>query len=1318
MTKKNKISRLKRAAEIKSKRFLNKCEIWKYFKSADEYNNYVKHGSAILNQIATTIKLPRFMLSAVFLFASLTNKTSAFLRVISRLMGYVFYYPAKIVFPLVKITGKIINYLIYNQFTWLLSDFLKKFAGKSYHITCEIIFAIISKLISIPFIVWFASRFLNLVKNIFFKPIKYSFALIAAWASLFFAGQPSVSSLFALYIKALNLKIDQSGDSTYCNVVKAFLGDYPNTNKVESQERFINEYPLFKEGFENNVSKFIEKLHDYQELSEQDYKTLLEQPFSNNAVIEVIEAYKNFISFPNPIALTAIKYLLNNLPKNVKIPKNKYFPEISELKKEAKFFTGKKCTPLAADHVLAIPVSSSFDMKRIEAGKLAARILEAHLALKENKLHIKIVLPLKPDHDVDLIHSILNSLSKCYFPKTVTWTIEENHSDLNVAPVRGAMMVCAINNIVKDKNIADDTIIVLSEIGAFVSYSVIPFLSNAIKENSIITGSRHMLGSIVLNKRIPDKLSSLIYNTYSRLLIPSSSNLNDSSGPIKLLRKNTLEKLLPYFNLVSAGALDFSFDEALIAVAHCLSIKNIHKPIFWNNIKGNAKRSKKSIKAQLFTTRVVLRKKIRILHRLLKLKDGEKIFLTAGMDYEAYIDKNMVLTKKPVKPLNSLELLFAVLLRKDKQVVDHTKFGLLGRLAINILPSSIAKRLGVIIEGRYRSPASRFETLLPTISKCSCIEETKISNSNDDFIIEQKMLPLLLRDIFYLNIRYENIEGIESVLQGIVKLNEKMLSSGLMDAYLRSLHDTGMSTVNNRWLLKLFDFADLVTTDKNQALKACEALPHSLQFRRDFLEIKSICLSRKDLAQIFFDFYKDLERLYSKETINRLWKKNENQIYDSPIVRLHQKKDKRFLNNLTLLPEGIGHMNDPDVFKAQIALIPLIDSDYNIPSISLLPEPGVLNNSITENLTVVFLCSNKAIRSSTESLMTQNFPQLRYKFLPDTDSDVNKDDIRALRLKTICSNLENVSGDIILVAIDGESCRMRTVMKDNMPHKAFLLIDNYPILYWVLQSVITFLAKKTDPDELILFTHGDTLVSCNGLPGPALYAPKLICEIARALPDKTNNANQNRGLGKLLQARKGGTEFPGLFILKRKSIPSISNISLDLENSFWLNVSKMTRKTKGLVYKTADFFFDFDSPAVLWKFYLLNFLKKAKEKVNNNEFFCICNACKVVTNRVYISADSGLEIINEGGKQIEVELSNVVVTDGSQIKIIVPEGLKSVRIANAVFSNASGVFSFAYQSTTGILACNLNSKKRTILQPLSCYGVSGNRTPLFPEITG
>jgi len=1294
MKQKNKYKELCKITQIKNKRYIKRIQPWLYFNNMEEYNNYSFHAPEKVLLIAKTLGLPRFMIFIVFLFVKFIKKIYNLFYKLLRLIQYVLYFPAKIILPLIQIIGRAAYLLVFNKFTYSIRHYIRKFAGRSYHFICEVTAAIIVYIIGIPHVIWIASRLKIILKTVF-SPVKKIIKINIAWLSLCFAGHSSIFYLITLFIKAG--KIEITGDISH-DVVKAYLGDYTPVKK-KNKERFINNTEaLFCENFENKVSLFIRNIDGSQKISYQEYNSFVKNKFYYD---EIIAAYSKIKRYPNPLASVVMSYLISNLPAETKMPKNKNVAEINE---EYKYFHRKKFTNLnCLNYILVIPVSI-YDKERIAAGKLAARIMEAHLALMGSKLHVKIILPLKPQHDPLFRELIEDSLHKCYYPENVSWTIDEPYSDINFASVRGAQMLWAIEDIVNNKNINENTVVIISEMVGSVSYQNLPYLSNALKENCIVTGSRHMCGSKTLNKTIPDKLNSLIYNTYTRIIIPG--NWSDSSAPLKLITKKNLRVLLPWLRFCSSGLLDFTFDEGLLAIANSMSMKIIQKPMFWadSKQKGGAERTRQGVLSQLYTT-YILSKKIRLLRRLQTLNEGKFLFLDSGMDFNVEINKDLTIRKKPVRMLNALEIIIS---SSQRKTTDHTRFGIIGKLALKILPNYIAKRLGVIFEGRYRNPVVRYETLLPLTDKCQFIEGiTKISSTQNGCYFEQKMLPILLLDILKLNIQYNNKEGSESVLDNILRLNKNLISSNLFDADFRSLRDTAVS-IGNTWQLRLIDFGDLIT-QKNRALQVVENLVDALHFRRDFLEIKKTYLSNLVYARIFFEWYKNLKEIFTKENINENWKDVE-QTFSLPVPVLQQKKDKCFFKNLALLAnDGIGQMTDSDYFYGQIALTPLIDHDFNIPEMFPLPVQRNFDEAFLSRTTIIFLCNDKEIINSIITTMKNNLPKIKYKIL----SDNYLNNIKQLNFKRICFSLEQ-EGDIVVIPMDGKSSRMRAIMPKDIPHKAFLKISSYPILYWIIISILNFLYKKTLHDDLILYCHGDTLINFNTqIPNPALYIPKQIYKIGLALPKKqSNTGNQVRGWGKILQTQKGqGWEFPGLFILSRSMLSAL--VEKPLVTNFWVNVSQMTKNIKELEYRDVPVFFDFDSPVVFWRFHLLAFAGKQNEKK------IICNnKINLNTNNVYISGDSNLEIINKGDEEVNIELSNIVITENSSIKIIIPDGINCSRISNAVFSASTGTFSCKFPSVTGVLAANFIGKEKGMnLLPLSCYGINGDIIPLFPDIT-
>ena len=1296
MDQKDKSSQLKRCTDIKNKKFIKRIKPWEFFESMDVYRDYYYHDLKRILLISQTLALPCFILKSVFLLVKAARKIFKIFRIILKLIKYSLYFPAKIILPFIQIVGRIVYHILFNRFSDHLSRFLRKLTSRVYHYTCEVTALIIFKIAGISLLIWFVSRFQIVLRKIM-NPIKNTVRLLIARLKFCMAGLPSILNLLPLFIKAR--KIELSCNISH-DIVKSFLGDYFSKN-IKSNERLVSKEPLFREGLKHNsISSRLEIIDKNLKITRDDYVFFFHNQHNYE---EIIETYSHFCRYPNHLAFSVISFLLQNLSGKIKLPVNKNIPEIYEAHK---YFNNKKKTEvLSANYLLVIPVSS-YDQERFEAGKLTSRILEAYLAIQCRNLHVKIILPLKPKHDGNLRKFIKESLSWCSYPETenVSWDILEPNSEIAFASVRGAQMLWAIDNIVTDESINDDTIIIISEMVGSVDYRNIPHLLLALQNNCIVTASRHVQGSLVLNKSIPDKLNSLIYNTYARILIPG--NWSDSSAPLKLVRKSQLSTLLPYINVCSAGMLDFTFDEGLLGVAHSLSVKVIQRPIFWADAKqkGGAKRTNQGIKAQLHFTNI-LSKKIRMLRQIIRLTSTDELFINAGMDFNVKINKELIVKKYPVKLLNSLELLISSFMKKT---VDHTRFGIIGNILIKILPNYVSKRIGAISENRFRNPACRLEALIPLITKCPAVENIKYFHTNNGFYFEQKMLPILLGDVLNLNVQYNNVEGIKSVLDNLIKLNKVLHAYSLFDGDFRSIKDTGIS-MGNIWHLKLIDFSDLIYRYEN-ALQATGILPDNLWHRLDFMTIKYTLLSKFERANMFFDWYKNLKVLYKCENVIAQWK-NESLFLNTKMPLIKQNKNKAFLENFTLLmTDGIGQMADHDSFNAQVALIPPMDIDFPFPDLNILPNPLVVVNNIHPSITVIFLTNTDSIISMIPSFMEHFFPSTKYRILGNSDS--NEEDIKQLHFKTICSRLD-LEGDIIIIPMDGQSSRMRLIMPKGISHKAFLCIESYPILYWVILSTIKFLVRKINKDDLILYIHGDTIANFeNQIPEPSLYAPKNICRIGRVLPEnsvKNNNNNQMRNIGKLLQAyKKEGWEFPGLFIIKKAMIPLL--IDESLKQNFWTNVARMTKNIRGLQYKISPAFFDFDTPYSYWKYYLLAYTGKLSEKEIKYE-----NKVSIIKNHVYIGKDSELEIINENDQEAEIELNNIVVTEDSLVKIHIPHGMKNTRLSNAIFLKSTGTFNFTFPSVTGVLAANFNGKIVELI-PLTCYGIDSIH-PLCPDIT-
>jgi hypothetical protein len=1160
--------------------------------------------------------------------------------------------------------------------------------------------SVIIRIIGIPAVIWFVSRFQILLKKLL-HPLINIFRFYIGNLVFFLAGHPSIFCLIPLFVKAR--KIECSGD-IYRDIVKSFLGDYLQRDKA-SNERFVSKIPLFNEKLiHNTIAVRLETVDASQTIMRDDFLFFCH---AQHKYAEIIETYSHLCRYPNPLALSVINFLLYNLPPKTKLRRNWHIPEIYE---EYKYFNkNKKKEILSTDYILVIPVSN-YDKNRFEAKKLTARILDTYLALQCNNLHVKIVLPLKPKHDSNLREYIEKSLSFCYYPENagVSWDILEPICDISIVSVRGTQMLWAINNIVSDKNIHDDTIVIFSEMVGSVSYYNIPLLLQALCGNCIVTASRHALGARVLNKIIPDKFNSLIYNLYSRLIIPGT--WSDSSSPLKLTAKKQLKALLPYINFCSSGMIDFTFDEGLLAVAHSLSVKVFQRPIFWSDAKqvGGAERSIQGIKSQLYFTNI-LGKKIRMLRKILLLKSTGELFVTAGMDFNVTINKELKIFKSPVKLLNNLEILLSSLMKKTTEV-DHTHFGIIGKLLIKILPNYLSKRLGIIAESKLRNPASRLEVLIPIIKECPVIENIIIFPTDNGFYFEQKMLSLLLGDVLNLNVRYNNINGIKSVLESLININKVFHAYSLFDENLKSIKDISIS-MGETWHLQLLDFADLVYCRDENTFQVTDNLPNKLCYRIDFMTIKKILLSNYEWAKIFFTWYEQLKELYkNKNVIAR--RKNEKLLLNNNMPLIKQKRNDAFLNNFTLLrTDGIGQMSDQDIFSAQIAFIPPMDIDFPVPKINPLPDQLPIDLSIYSSITIIFLSNDEATILSINCFMNKYFSGIKYHILKNVDSS---EDVDQLMFKKICSRL-SWDKDIIIIPIDGKSLRMRSIMPENISHKAFLSIESCPLIYWIILSTINFLIRKTTVDDLILYIHGDTIVNFgNQIPEPSLYAPEQICRIARALPENTinnntNNENRIRGLGKLLQAhKKEGWEFPGLFIIKKDMIPLLVDVSL--KRDFWTNTAKMTSNIKNLKYKTSSCFFDLDTPYNYWKLYLLTYIGKSNEKKIKHDKWI-----NAIRNRIYISKDSEMEIVCEGNHELTIELNNIIVTENSIIKIQIPNRMSYVRISNAVFTRSKGIFSSQFPSVTGVLAANFNGKMVNLL-PLTCYGVNSIH-PLCPDIT-
>jgi hypothetical protein len=1297
---KDKSNKLKKGAELKNKRFIKRIQPWIFFDSMEIYENYYYHDFKRVLLISQTLAMPRFLLGFVFLLVKLSNKFFKLFRLISRLIRYLLYFPAKVIFPIIQIGGKIIYHLFNNRLSYQLCRFLGKLAAKMYHSSCEVIALIIIWIIGIPAVIWFVSRVQILLKNIL-HPLKNILWFFIRYLVFLLAGHPSIICLFPLYVKAK--KIECSGNIN-CDIVKSFLGYYIQSN-IPSNEIFVSETPLFNEGLiHNSITSRLETIDTSQRITQDDFIFFFH---AQHEYTEIIEAYSHLCRYPNPLASSALKFLLYNLPQKIKLPKNRYVPEIYE---EHKYFSKKKKAKVSStDCLLIIPVSS-YDEDRLKAKKLTARILEAYLALQCNNLHVKIILPLKSKHDNSLRKCIEKSLSQCEYPKTarVSWDILEPICDISIASVRGAQMLWAINNIVSDKNIHDNAIVIFSEMVGSVSYNNIPLLLQALHNNCIVTASRHAPGARVLNKTIPDQFNSLVYNLYSRLMIPGT--WSDSSAPLKVISKKQLSTLLPYISFCSAGMIDFTFDEGFLAVAHSLSLKVFQCSIFWSDQKqtGGAERTIQGIKSQLYFTNI-LGKKIRMLRQLLCLKSTEKLFITAGMDFNVTVSKELKIIKSPVKLLNNLEILLSLLIKKP--TIDHTRFGIAGKILIKILPNYFSKRLGVIAEGKLRNPADRLEILLPLIKECPVVENIKIFPTDNDFYIEQKMLPLLLGDALDLNVWYNDIDGIKAVLESLINFNKVLHVHSLFDGDFKSIKDISIS-MGETWHLKLLDFADLVYYRDENVSQVTDNLPDKLMYRIDFLTIKKILLSKPEWAKIFFIWYEQLKELYKYENVIAR-RKNERLLFNNnntPLIK--QNKNSAFINNFTLLTtDGIGQMSDQDSFNTQIALIPPMDIDFPVPQIDPLPNQLPIDVSIYSPITIVFLSNDETTIWGINCFMKEYFSGIKYRILKNNDSS---EDVNQLMFKNFCSRLPP-DGDIIIIPIDGQSARIRSIMPKDISHKAFLNIDSYPLVYWIILSTINFLVQKTTADALVLYIHGDTIVNFeNQIPEPSLYAPELICRIARALPknvvnNNANNENQARNLGKVLQShKKEGWEFPGLFIIKRSMIPLLADVSL--KQNFWTNVSRMTSKIKGLKYKTSLCFFDLDTPYNYWKLYLLTYMRKSSEKKIKHD-----KRINAIQNRVYISKDSEMEIVCEGNYELEIELNNIIVAENSIIKIHIPDGMSHLRISNAVFTKSKSIFCSMFPSVTGILAANFNDIIANLM-PLTCYGVNSIH-PLCPDIT-
>jgi len=1291
----------------KDRKLIKRTEPWLYFDDFNDFVNYdKKHGDPQkILLISKTIALHVKILSLFFFLVKINSWFQSLFHQVGRLIRYPLYIPAKIILPIIQIIGRAVYHVCYNRLSFKFSSFLRSISGRTYHAVCEITALVLLRITNIPFFVWFAVRFSIFIKRWImpiYEKIIDVLRLFILVIRLFLAGRPSLLNLIPLFFKAA--KIEQSGDPRR-DVVKIFVGDYRPLTRKSGEIFFVDfeENPLYINCYKPNpISQVVENIDKGITLSSTDYHFLFDE---QHLFKDIIETYVHLRRQPNPVAYTAILYLIHSLPQGEKLPSN---PRIREINEEYRYFHKKRIAkPLNADYILIIPIGSN-DINRIVSGKLSARILEAHLALTGMKLHTLIVLPVKSSHDKRLRDSIKNSLDLCFFPKNVSWEIQEPLSDVTFAGVRGASMIWALDYISNNKAVNDDTVVILSEMVGSAAYFNIRHLSQALKRDCVVTASRHIKGSRTINKSIPDIFNSRVYNTFTRIFIPG--NCSDSSSPIKLFYKDFLHTLLPWIKLCAGGMLDFAFDEGFLSVVYNLGFKVIQQPVFWSDARkiGGAERTSQGIRAQLHYTKI-LSKKIRLLRQISGLKPDEDVFLGAGMDFSVGINNDLTLKKTPTKPLNSLEIMFSSNL---KRTVNHNRFGLIGRLAMKILPDYISKRIGVVAEGRFRNPGSQIETLLAMTSSCPVVEETQLVPKENGFLIKQKLLPLLLEDIFKLNCNYNNTEGIQSILTWIIQFNKTLHEFGLFDGDIRTIKDTGLA-MEYTWKMKLIDFADLVYR-KEKVLQLTDNYPGILELRRDFQHIKRVCLSKLEWARLFFSWYNELTELFDRKAIITRWNQKRDIItFQAPVFQYH--KDQWYIRNISLSKIGMSQMSDKRYLQVQKALFPPMETGFPIPeSLSILPEWKENGNSSTT--TIIFLSNSKTTISLVEMTMDKYLPGVTYHILTD---ESNESMVSRVELKKIFERYSQISGNIAVIALDGQSSRCQPIIPKGISHKAFLKINSLPLLYYITSSAMIFLSKKTFSEDLMLYLHGDTLFLFEDhMPKPALYIPKNICQIGRVLPKKSVNQNSmNSGsqsiFGKLSQVKiyGEGWELPGIFIIAKSMIPLLDGESSHNQGNFSVNIAKLTRHLKGIEYRIAPAFFDCDDP---FAFFRLNLTvlagKKCKKEIQYADYL-LCSQ-----NRIYISQNSHLKITSEEHQEASIELINIVVTEESAIEIVIPRGIKSARIVNAVFTSSTGKFYIVMPSVNGILAANFNGGTAELLS-LSYYGVDGFGHPLCPELS-